>query len=65
MTDAVLPLDVGRQADAMGRALSTLAEALQGRLDLAPLIAGAAPPWARPPAGFQALEACAGTPCPP
>lgn len=42
VTDAVLPLDVGRQADAMGRALSTLAEALQGRLDLAPLIAGAA-----------------------
>ncbi len=42
VTDAVLPLDVGRQADAIGRALSTLAEAVQGRLDLAPLIDGAA-----------------------
>ena len=42
LIDAVLPFDIGRQADAIGRELSTLANQLEGRLDLAPLLAGAA-----------------------
>lgn len=40
LTDPVLPLDVGRQAESMGRELSALAEALGGRLDVTGLLTG-------------------------
>lgn len=38
LTDAVLPLDYARQAEALGRELATLEEGLGGHLDLTPLI---------------------------
>lgn len=41
LTDDVLPLDVGRQAAAVGKELSRLADRLAGKLDMAPLILGA------------------------
>jgi hypothetical protein len=41
LTDDVLPLDVGRQAAAVGQELSRLADKLAGKLDIAPLITGA------------------------
>ncbi len=41
LTDDILPLDIGRQAAAIGRELSLLGDKLAGKLDIRPLIADA------------------------